>query len=57
MDEMCRFYLMYATPGKRTLAKASCTSAGPPHYYWSRDPLVGPAPSDVERLASLGRRR
>ncbi|KRX18907.1 putative peptidylglycine alpha-hydroxylating monooxygenase Y71G12B.4 [Trichinella nelsoni] len=37
-DEMCNFYIMYfVRNGSSILKDNTCTSAGPPNYYWGRD--------------------
>jgi peptidylglycine monooxygenase len=45
-DEMCNFYLMYWMNGERNLKQKSCTSVGPPIYYWDRW-LIGGGLSNV----------
>uniref|UniRef100_A0A915KXM6 Copper type II ascorbate-dependent monooxygenase C-terminal domain-containing protein n=1 Tax=Romanomermis culicivorax TaxID=13658 RepID=A0A915KXM6_ROMCU len=36
VDEMCNFYVMYWTDGQETLKKHTCSSGGPPTYYWKQ---------------------
>ncbi|KRZ12071.1 putative peptidylglycine alpha-hydroxylating monooxygenase Y71G12B.4 [Trichinella pseudospiralis] len=36
-DEMCNFYIMYFVQNGSILKDNTCTSAGPPIYYWGRD--------------------
>jgi len=36
-DEMCNYYMMYWVNGTETLTSESCTTWGPPNYFWTND--------------------
>lgn len=52
LDEMCNFYMMYYIHGDRALQEKYCFTAGPPSYYWSKDPRIPGIPDQVEIEAS-----
>ena len=50
-QEMCNYLVMYWVDGDKTLEQKSCSSLGPPIYYWDRW-IVGGGLTNIPEDAS-----